>query len=332
MTNHIILRKGTRQRLELSRTDLNVLAFLERHRMLTLQQLYQVTTGLFDVRTKEYSFKNRIRKFEEYHLIRGWQYSEGFEGERFKYLCIGSKGIDLLIEHDFLDQSYNKTGIYKFNQKKNLIHFLATQQAVINIISDLNDKLISDISTKEPKYGILYDAVTFSHSPVDFPYTEWIRKERNLHRQNSGAYHAKTAKYMTGHSSGTELRGSTMTIVKPDWIIELKGYKKTRDAIINIELDMGTEPIETLAQKLFKYAIVAEKNPNVLHIMNIVIADNSFSKRSTLSNGITRANNIINRFREDSAINNRVKESGLIPIVLPLKMNTEKLIYILSKY
>src|SRR5690606_1655390 len=116
-------------------------AFLERHRLLTLQQFYKVAVHLYDVRMKEYSFKNRIRKFEEYYLIRSKTYSEGFEGERFKYLCIGSKGIDLLIEQEFLDHSYNKTGIYKFNQKKNLIHFLATQQAVINIISDLNGEL-----------------------------------------------------------------------------------------------------------------------------------------------------------------------------------------------
>src|SRR5690625_5043511 len=209
MTNHIILRKGTRQRLELSWIDLDLLAFLERHRMLTLQQLYQVATGLFDVKTKEYSFKNRIRKFEDYHLIRGWQYSEGFEGEQFKYLCIGSKGVDLLMEYELLDHSYNKTGIYKFNQKRNLIHFLATQQAVINIISDLDGEVILDINTNKHKYSILYDIETFSHSPAVFPYTEWIRRERNLHRQNSGAYHAKTAKYMTSNNSGPELRGST---------------------------------------------------------------------------------------------------------------------------
>lgn len=44
---------------------------------------------------------------------------------------------------------------------------------------------------------------------------------------------------------------------------------------------MGTEPIETLAQKVFKYALLSEKNRDKLHIMDIVIADNTFTNRST---------------------------------------------------
>lgn len=130
-----------------------------------------------------------------------------------------------------------------------------------------------------------------------YPYTEWVRKHKNLHRQNNGAYHAEIAKYMTtGSKAGNKLNGTTMTIVKPDWIIKLKGKPEVRDAIINIEMDMGTEPIETLAQKLFKYAILAEKNPEVLHIMDIVIVDNSLSNRSSFSDGIAVVVNIVVAF------------------------------------
>ncbi|WP_062355038.1 replication-relaxation family protein [Bacillus kwashiorkori] len=332
MQDKIVLKKNARQRLELTKSDLKLLVFLEQQRMLTLKQLYQAAKHLIEMNITEYSFKNRIRKFEDYQLIRGEHYSEGFNGERFKFLCIGSKAVDLLIENNLLDSTYNKPKIYKFNQKKNLMHFLFTQQAAINILTYLNTEVVRDPNTDEIKYSILYDLTSFSHSPATFPYTEWIKKDKNLHRQNNGAYHAKVAKYMTVNKTGTKINGATMTIVKPDWIIELKGSRKSRDAIINIELDMGTEPIETLVQKVFKYAILAKKNPDVLHIMNIVIADNSFSNRSTLNNGIKRRENIMKQFASDAAVANLAIQSGLKVVVSILEQNDETIYKALRKY
>lgn len=127
--------------------------------------------------------------------------------------------------------------------------------------------------------------------------------------------------YMTGNKSSTGINGTTMTLVKPDWIIKFKGRKKIKDAIINIELDMGTEPIETLAQKVFKYAILAEKNPDVLHIMDIVIADDSFSIRSQFSDGIKIGKNIIKQFAADPAVLSRAKQSNLAIIIHPMYQN-----------
>lgn len=295
MQDKIILKKNARQRLELTNTDLKLLAFLEQQRLLTLQQFYQAAKHLFELGIKEYSFKNRIRKFEDYHLIRSEHYSKGFEEERFKFLAIGSKAVDVLIESGLLDESYNKPKIYKFNQKKNLLHFIATQQAALNILTTFNKKAIKD--------------------------------------PNTNTFHAEIAKYMTtGSKAGNKLNGATMTIVKPDWIIKLKGTPEVRDAIINIEMDMGTEPIETLAQKLFKYAILAEKNPEVLHIMDIVIVDNSLSNRSSFSDGIGRTKNILQRFKSDSAVIKRLKESGLKLIVHPLGLNVNQLYKTLRKY
>ncbi|WP_191126185.1 replication-relaxation family protein [Cerasibacillus terrae] len=332
MLDKIILKKNARQRLELTKVDLDLLVFLEQQRLLTLQQFYQVAKHLFELKITEYSFKNRVRKFEEYHLIRGQQFSEGFDGERFKFLCIGSKAIDLLIENELLDQLYSKSKIYKFNQKKNLMHYLATQQAVINILITFNAKAIKDADTRETKYPVLYNKTLFSRSPALYPYTEWVRKYKNLHRQNSGAYHAKIARHMTGNKSNAEIYGTTITIVKPDWIIELKGKKEQKDAIINIELDTGTEPIETLIEKVFKYAILAGKNPEKLHIMDVVIADKSISNRSTFSDGIGRTKNIVKQFKDDSAVIRRIKESGLKIIVRPLRLNVKKVYEALRKY
>ncbi|MGN8845745.1 replication-relaxation family protein [Niallia sp. Sow4_A1] len=331
MLDKIVLKKNARQRLELSKVDLKLLEFLEQQRLLTLQQFYQAATFLFEMKIKEYSFKNRIRKYEEYHLIRSSQFNEGFNGERFKYLCIGSKAIDLLIENNLLVSSYNKSKIYKFNQKQNLLHFLATQQAAINILCNLNFEVIKHKNQKKTKYVFLYNETYYSLSPSLLPYTEWIPNFNNLHKQNNGAYHAKIGRYMTENKSRSNIIGKTMTFVKPDWIIEVKS-NYAKDAYINIEMDMGTEPIETLIQKVFKYAKWAEKNPEQLHIMDIVITDNSFSNRSQFTDGIKRGKNIINQFAADSAVSDRLKQSNLKVIIHPLLQNENAVHDVLCRF
>ncbi|TQR14742.1 replication-relaxation family protein [Psychrobacillus soli] len=329
MTDKIVLRKGNRQRLDLYSTDLHILVFLEQQRMLTVQQLYQVSKILFKQEMQEYSFKNRLRKWEEYKLIRSDFYSNGFNGQRFKYVSVGSKAIDILIEQQLLAPSYNKQKIYKFNQKKNVIHFLATQQAALNILFMLNSKRLKTLDGKA-KYDMIYNVNLFSHSPSIFPYEEWIPHSQNLHQQNKAAYHANFAKYKR-HNHSNQPSGKTMTIVKPDWIIRLKPNEE-KDLFINIELDTGTEPIATLVEKVFKYAILAENNPSEQHFMCIIIADDSFSSRSRFGDGIKRAKNISERFIADDFVKKRIKETRLIPLILPLKYAVRNLVQLLSKY
>ncbi|MFA1822419.1 hypothetical protein ACDX78_20030 [Virgibacillus oceani] len=332
MKEEIILRKSARQRLEVKASDLEYLAFLEQQRLLSVQQFYQAYSALLNNRLKDYSFKNRVRKFEEYNLIRSNFYSNGFEGERFKYVTVGSKSIELLIENEFLDGSYNKSKIYKFNQKKNVLHYLATQKAVINILAKLNESLITELNSKQVKYGLFYNENLFSISPAHLRYEEWIPEFRNLHRQNKGAFHSKVAKYMTQSNTSNLQSGKTMTIVKPDWIIKVEPWRKRKPVYLNIELDLSTEPIETLTEKDFKYAIVAENNLEEQHHLCIVIADNSFSNRSQFGTGIKRTQNIIKRFKEDKAVMQRIKESSLIVLVHPLSRIEEKIHQNLCKY
>jgi hypothetical protein len=207
-----------------------------------------------------------------------------------------------------------------------------TQQVVINLLTQLDGEIIYYPNSEELKYLFFYDQRVSSYSPAVHPYTEWIRKEKNLHRQNKGAYHAKVAKYMTASKPTTKISGTTMTIVKPDWIIKVKGEKETRNAFINIELDMGTEPIQTIIEKVFKYAILAQNNPDELHIVNIVIADNSFSNRSKLSDGMRRAKNIAKQLASDPAVVNRVNESSLKLKISPLKNNNSAVLDALQRY
>jgi len=284
--------KGTRQRLELSEVDVKFLSFLEQQRMLTYNQLFQTATRLFGFEVLEYSFKNRLRKFEEYKLIRSEYYRDGFfDGNHFKFASIGTKGIDLLIEHNMLDKSYNKKKIYKFNNKKNLIHFLATQQAALNIIFKLNRRTIEPFKEKSKSFDIQYGLNLFSQSPSTMPYEEWIPDYKNLHTQNKGAYHTKIAKYMTNNAT-IGPSGKTMTIVKPDWVVRLKPEQR-KEIFINIELDTGSEPIQTLVEKAFNYSILAENNPSKLHFMCIIILDNTFANSSRFTNGKKRTINLI---------------------------------------
>lgn len=132
-------------------------------------------------------------------------------------------------------------------------------------------------------------------------------------------------------SNSKRLSGKTMTIVKQDWIIRLIPAQM-KEVFINIELDTGSEPFETLVEKVFNYSIWFENNPSEQHYMCIIIIDNSFANSSRFSNGKKRTINLVNRFNEDSAIMNRIKESNLIPVIRPLSMIDNELIKLLSKH
>ncbi|MED0666927.1 hypothetical protein [Bacillus badius] len=113
MPEKIVIRKG-RERIEISIKEVAGLRFLEAQHALTVTQYYDFCRWFLGHEITSYGFKNRLRKMEKFKLIRSEQFKDGFQGDHFKYISIGSKGIDLLIELKRLPESYNKKRIYNF--------------------------------------------------------------------------------------------------------------------------------------------------------------------------------------------------------------------------
>ncbi|TMN21835.1 replication-relaxation family protein [Lentibacillus cibarius] len=304
--------KGTgRSRLEVKESEIQYLAYLEKHRVLTLQQLHTVATELFGVILDSYSFKNRMRKFEQFKLIRSKQYADGFNGERFKYVSIGIRAVDLLIENKLLDADFNQQNIYKYIRKENLLHYLVTQQAIINIL----------LANQRESY--MYNQDIFSFSNSDYPYHDLIRKKSMVFGRNSGAQHAAISSFKNGTSQKSKSNYRTYTIIKPDWVIKLDLEEDDLPSIINIEADMGTEPLATLEEKFWKYCILAKNRSHERHLLLFVFPDKSFSNRSSFVLQKKRVKNFLNILNLQT--NKKIMEEAKISVAtVPLSGSAER--------
>ncbi len=312
---NVIKGKG-RSRLEVKNSEILLLEYLERHRLLTMAQLYKYYTQFLGEEVKEYSFKNRLRRLEEFKLVRSANFAEDFDGERFKYFSIGTGGVEILIKNNFLPEDYNKNKIYQFLEKKNKLHFLYTQETVLNVMCIYKQRLLT------PRYSKFSEIIKFdSLSPALVSYDQWIpRINKPVSMFNKGARYANTAQFMNNNQHYEKKSGDWIPIVRPDWIIrrELNNQQKTIRHL-NIELDTGTEPLEQIEDKIWKYILLAEEYPEQDHGVLLVLPDESFSKRTKYGDRSQRIKNIREKILKDPLIIDRSEEVKLKTGVVSLK-------------
>ena len=311
----VIKGKG-RSRLEVKTSEILLLEYLERHRLLTMAQLYKYFTQFLGEEIKEYSFKNRLRRLEEFKLVRSSSFAEGFDGERFKCCSIGTCGINLLIENGLLFEDYNKNQIYQLLEKRNKLHFLYTQEVVLNIMCTTKQRL------SLPQYKHCSQTKLYSSlSPSHVPYEMWIEKaSKPVAMFNKGAAHARAAQFINNNQQYKKTTGDWVTIIRPDWILkrEIDNLgQKTR--YLNIELDTGTEPLEQLEDKVWRYCILAEQDSDRKHGVLFVLPDESFSKRTKYGDRSQRISNIRNKIFNDPLMADRLRQVKLSVGVVSLK-------------
>lgn len=312
----VIKGKG-RSRLEVKISEILLLEYLERHRLLTMAQLYKYFTQFLGEEIKEYSFKNRLRRLEEFKLVRSSSFAEGFDGERFKCFSIGTGGINLLIENGLLFEDYNKNQIYQLLEKKNKLHFLYTQEVVLNIMCTTKQRL------SLPQYKHYSQTKLYSSlSPSHVPYEMWIEKaSKPVAMFNKGAAHARAAQFINNNQQYKKSTGDWVTIIRPDWILKREFDnlgQKTK--YLNIELDTGTEPLEQLEDKVWRYCILAERESNSSkHGVLFVLPDESFSKRTKYGDRSQRITNIREKIFNDPLMADRIKKVNLAVGVVSLR-------------
>lgn len=316
MDNVNVIKGKGRSRLEVKISEILLLEYLERHRLLTMAQLYKYFTQFLGEEIKEYSFKNRLRRLEEFKLVRSSSFADGFDGERFKYFSIGSGGINLLIENGLLFEDYNKNQIYQLLEKKNKLHFLYTQEVVLDIMCTTKQRL------SLPQYKHYNQTKLFSSlAPSHVPYEMWIQKaSKPVAMFNKGAAHARTAQFINNNQQYKKSNGDWVTIIRPDWILQ-REYDSQEQKIryLNIELDTGTEPLEQLVDKVWRYCILAEQDPESKHGVLFVLPDESFSKRTKYGDRSQRITNIRDKIFKDSLMVDRLKQVKLSVGVVSLK-------------
>lgn len=312
---NVIKGKG-RSRLEVKTSEILLLEYLEHHRLLTMAQLYKYFTQFLGEEIKEYSFKNRLRRLEEFKLVRSASFAEGFEGERFKYFSIGSGGINLLIDNGLLFEDYNKNQIYQLLEKKNKLHFLYTQEVVLDIMCTTKQRL------SLPQYKH-YSGTQFysSLAPYQVSYDMWIPKiNKPVSMFNKGAGYAKMTQFINYNQQYKKSTGDWVTIIRPDWILKREFDNQEQKTIyLNIELDTGTEPLDQLVDKVWRYCILAEQDTNSKHAVLFVLPDESFSKRTKYGDRSQRITNIREKVFNDPLMADRLKQVKLSVGVVSLK-------------
>lgn len=313
---NVIIKKGKgRSRIEVKPSEVEMLIILERQHLLSTSQLFRYYTELCFGKSHAYAFKNRMRKFEDFKLIKSAKFAEGFDGDRFKYYTLGSAGIELLQEKGHLPEDYNKSRMYSHLNKKNVQHFLMTQEVVLRTM------LLAMTRLSMPVYkakGLSLKMISLS--PAEHPYDRWVPKaSRTLNRNNKGAAYARAANYTRSSSSKSEM-GYTSTMIKPDWIMK-SSFEDTvnKPRVINIELDTGTEQWPQIIDKIWRYCYVAEENNDTHHVVTFVMPDETYSLRKKYGNRSQRLKNMKNSLKNDTKLQERMKEVGLLVFFGSLK-------------
>lgn len=313
---NIIIKKGKgRSRIEVKPSEVEMLIILERQHLLSTSQLFRYYTELCLGKSHSYAFKNRMRKFEDFKLIKSAKFAEGFDGDRFKYYTLGSAGIEILQEKGHLPDDYNKNRMYPLLNKKNVQHFLMTQEVVLRVMAAGMARLsMPAYKTK----GLSLKMISLS--PAEHPYDRWVSKRSGaVNRNNKGVVHARAANYTRSFSSKSEM-GYTSTMIKPDWIMK-RSFEGTvnRPRVINIELDTGTEQWPQIIDKIWRYCYVAEENKDTIHVVTFVMPDETYSLRNKYGNRSQRLKNMKNSLKNDTKLQERMKEVGLLVFFGSLK-------------
>lgn len=305
---NVVLKKG-RKRLELKPLEVEALSFLENQRALTLNQYYEFCYHVLDYEITEYAFKNRIRKLEEFKVIRSKSFADGFEGERFKYLSVGAAGVDLLIKMKRLPTNYNKRKIYTFLEKENLYHYFATQQVIIDFY-----RRMKEVTKRDAR------KIIKSLSAAQNPYKFWVPNV-NHKSMVPGLKRAQMAMRQQAitwnHNHSNKSTGQYVSSVIPDWILHHE-YKSLQ-ATIHIELDTGTETLEELELKALRYLNLAERNPQAKMGVVFVLPDETFMAGKKFGNRDKRIQNIKSCLIHNQKLLEKLKERQLIMWVVPLK-------------
>ncbi|WP_186763940.1 replication-relaxation family protein [Planomicrobium sp. CPCC 101079] len=314
MENKILKKGKGRSRIEVKPSEVEMLIILERQHLLSTSQLFRYYTELCFGKSHSYAFKNRMRKFEDFKLIKSAKFAEGFDGDRFKYYTLGSAGIELLQEKGHLSDDYNKNRMYSHLNKKNVQHFLMTQEVVLRIMAAGMARLSTSMHKTK---GLSLKMISLS--PAEHPYERWVPKASGtFNRNNKGAAHARAASYTRSSSSKSEM-GFTSTMIKPDWIMKRTFEDTNNTRVINIELDTGTEQWPQIIDKIWRYCYVAEENKDAFHVVAFVMPDETYSLRNKYGDRSQRLQNMNISLNSDTKLQERLKEVGLIVVFESLK-------------
>lgn len=158
----------------LTDADFKLLTLVVNQRLLTSEQMYNYYSCLKN--TKLSSFRVKLNRWSKYGFITPMKYSLGQDGFYFNYYRIGVRGIQTLVESGILDENWGNRSGYDF-ERKNVDHFLATQEIAIRAIVDTQKAGISVESI--PPFESPYFDAEYPDNKLVIP--DWIIRYDNTY-------------------------------------------------------------------------------------------------------------------------------------------------------
>ncbi|MCM3443590.1 MULTISPECIES: replication-relaxation family protein [Metabacillus] len=166
-----------RQGIIFKEYELDLLYQVYKHRLLTTVQMYRLIGG--DKVIHYNSFSRRLRKFAKYDLLVSHEYSLGQNGFYYYYFRIGSKAIEILKDTGFIKSGEKVYEPYKISGVKNIDHYLATQEVVINTLVSLKERGKERVDSLAP-YEYLYVDADDDNEDTKVVVPDWILKKDDM--------------------------------------------------------------------------------------------------------------------------------------------------------
>ncbi|WP_190323030.1 replication-relaxation family protein [Bacillus swezeyi] len=146
-----IIFGSNRKGVYLSKSDFHLLKVLTECQLLTSKQMLTYYLSMEPTATIN-TIKSKMNRWARYKIVVPFNYRLGQVGSNYNYYRIGSRGVDILVEHRVLGQEWRDKDISKYSKRRNIPHFLATQNIVTTVLAHPNSKYFEGFSPFDTPY------------------------------------------------------------------------------------------------------------------------------------------------------------------------------------
>lgn len=188
-----------KKKIYLEDVELEAFALLAKQRLLSTDQMYKFISSR--TRLKESSYKSKFFKsFYWKDLVFPLRVLTGQIGKK-NFYRIGSKGVELLIREGYLDKHFINLQIDKFSNLKNIDHFIATQDIIVNAFDssfreDIKLECINDVKDLELKQSFNGDIANLKPDTSLKINNHYIHVEMDMGTEQLSIINEKAKKYI----------------------------------------------------------------------------------------------------------------------------------------
>jgi len=157
----------------LSEDEFKMLRLLTEQKLLTNEQMHTFISRKIKILPD--SLRRKLYDWAKYDIVVPSEYLLGKKGRSYNVYRIGKRGLNALIDNEYLEEDKRKMRISKFDKLSNQTHFLSTQHLIIKTLAELDfNENIKSISSANLPY---LDSTVGNKLVIP----DWILRKGDLH-------------------------------------------------------------------------------------------------------------------------------------------------------